>query len=89
MQAYLDTIKAKTAKTVANFRDLATKKRFVKRSDLMDWLKTKFELGHGHSNAMKHQILNIEVDTSTTEENIARMFQGTKAVWRKPCLSRL
>ena len=38
-QAYLDTIKAKTGLTPADFAKLAAKRGLVKRADLMAWLK--------------------------------------------------
>jgi len=60
-QAYLDNIKAKTGKTVDDFKKLAEKKGFlqkgklhpaVKATEITNWLKADFELGHGHAMAM-------------------------------------
>ena len=60
-QAYLDNIKAKTGKTPDDFRKLATKKGFLKggelsagtkAGDVVSWLKTDFDLGHGHAMAI-------------------------------------
>ncbi|RYY57023.1 MAG: DUF4287 domain-containing protein [Chitinophagaceae bacterium] len=60
-QAYLDNIKAKTGKGPEDFRKLAEKKGFVKKEKLepgikagniVEWLKTDFELGHGHAMAI-------------------------------------
>lgn len=60
-QAYLDNIKAKTGKTPADFKKLAEKKGFLikgkinpktKATEITDWLKKEFELGHGHAMAM-------------------------------------
>ena len=55
-QAYLDNIKAKTGKTPEDFKALANRAG-VYRSDmsarqLITWLKTEFDLGHGHSMAI-------------------------------------
>lgn len=52
MQAYLDNIKAKTGLTPADFKRLATEKNLVKHSEIIAWLKTEYELGHGHANAI-------------------------------------
>jgi len=60
-QAYIHNIKAKTGKTPADFRNLAEKKGFimdgklnpaVKATDITNWLKDEFELGHGHAMAI-------------------------------------
>jgi Domain of unknown function (DUF4287) len=60
-QAYIDNIKAKTGKTPADFKKLAEKKGFlqngelvktVKATEITNWLKQEFDLGHGHSMAI-------------------------------------
>lgn len=57
-QAYLDNIQAKTGKTAEDFVKLATKKGFiekgilkpsVKATEIVQWLKDEYELGHGHA----------------------------------------
>lgn len=56
--AYLDNIQAKTLQSPDDFRKLATKKGFLKSGRLVDgskagdvltWLKTDFDVGHGHA----------------------------------------
>lgn len=60
-QAYLDNIQAKTGKSPADFRKLATEKGFavsgklkagVKAGAVVTWLKADFGLGHGHAMAI-------------------------------------
>ena len=60
-QAYLDNIAAKTGKTPADFKALAAAKGFatgagispgVKATQITDWLKADFGLGHGHAMAI-------------------------------------
>ncbi|MDX2235575.1 MAG: DUF4287 domain-containing protein [Hyphomonadaceae bacterium] len=60
-QAYLDNIEAKTGKSPADFKAMATKKGFatngvlkegVKAGDVVAWLKEDFGLGHGHAMAV-------------------------------------
>jgi hypothetical protein len=55
-QAYIDNIKAKTGKTPEQLKKLAEKagvySRDMKASELVAWLKTEFDLGHGHSMAI-------------------------------------
>ncbi|HPG09997.1 MAG TPA: DUF4287 domain-containing protein [Chitinophagaceae bacterium] len=60
-QAYIDNIKAKTGKTPEDFKKLAEKKGFLKKglivktvkaTEITDWLKKEFDLGHGHAMAI-------------------------------------
>ena len=60
-QAYLNNIKEKTGKGLEDFKKLAEKKGFlekgkvkptVKATEITNWLKEEFELGHGHAMAM-------------------------------------
>ncbi|MHA7058837.1 DUF4287 domain-containing protein [Aquimarina sp. M1] len=60
-QAYLDNIQEKTGKSTSDFRELTEKKGFtengkikdgVKATQITDWLKQEFELGHGHAMAI-------------------------------------
>lgn len=60
-QAYLDNIQAKTGKTPAEFKTMAREKGFatetgiapgVKATQITDWLKADFDLGHGHAMAI-------------------------------------
>ena len=60
-QSYIDNIKTKTGKTPEDFKKLATKKGFlqngelvksVKATEITNWLKEEFELGHGHAMAI-------------------------------------
>jgi Domain of unknown function (DUF4287)/Domain of unknown function (DUF5655) len=83
-QAYLDTIKSKTGKTPADFRVLAAKKGLTKYPEIMSWLKSDFELGHGHANAIAHEIVNADAPKATQDEAISKLFAGKKEKWRKP-----
>ena len=60
-QAYLDNIQAKTGKSPAEFKAMAIEKGFatatgiapaVKATQITDWLKADFGLGHGHAMAI-------------------------------------
>ena len=60
-QAYIDNIREKTGKTPDDFRKLAESKGFLKNGELVkttkatqvtDWLKEDFGLGHGHAMAI-------------------------------------
>ncbi|MFC3179413.1 DUF4287 domain-containing protein [Cypionkella sinensis] len=60
-QAYLDNIQTKTGRTPADFRAMAQAKGFatadgiapgIKATQITDWLKGEFDLGHGHAMAI-------------------------------------
>lgn len=58
-QAYLDNIETKTGKTPNDFIVLASAKGFdknTKSGEIIVWLKTEFDLGHGHAAAMTQVI---------------------------------
>lgn len=60
-QAYIDNIKTKTRKSPEDFKNLAEEKGFmkdgqlvktVKATEITNWLKEEFQLGHGHAMAI-------------------------------------
>jgi hypothetical protein len=60
-QAYINNIKEKTGNTPEDFKILAEKKGFVKDGQIIEtvkatqitnWLKEEFDLGHGHAMAI-------------------------------------
>ena len=60
-QAYIENIKANTGKTPDDFKKLAEKKGFInkgelnptiKATEITNWLKEEFQLGHGHAMAI-------------------------------------
>lgn len=60
-QAYIDNIQKKTGKTPDDFKQLAEEKGFlkdgklvpaVKATEITNWLKEDFDLGHGHAMAI-------------------------------------
>lgn len=72
-QAYLETIRSKTGKGPAEFRDLAEAKGFTVHGALkpgttagqiVDWLKADFELGHGHAMAIYALLKGTKTETS-------------------------
>ncbi|WP_416866280.1 MAG: DUF4287 domain-containing protein [Imperialibacter sp.] len=55
-QAYIDNIKTKTGKSPEDFKkeleDDGLLSPDMKATDLVNWLKQNYELGHGHSMAI-------------------------------------
>jgi Domain of unknown function (DUF4287)/Domain of unknown function (DUF5655) len=83
-QAYLDTVKAKTGKTPADFAKLASEKGLTKHGELIAWLKNDFKLGHGHANAIISVLLKSESRATSADEKLEKLFSGKKAVWLEP-----
>ncbi|MCW3464800.1 DUF4287 domain-containing protein [Chitinophaga nivalis] len=72
-QAYLDNIQKKTGKTADDFKKLADAKGFsdkgvlkpaVKATQVTNWLKEEFELGHGHAMAVYALLKGIKEEGS-------------------------
>lgn len=72
-QGYLETIKAKTGRGPADFRQLAEQKGFtqngelkasVKAGDIVKWLKEDFDLGHGHAMAIYALLKGVKDEDS-------------------------
>ncbi len=78
--SYLENIKVKTGKTPDDFRVLAAKKGLEKTGEIVAWLKTDFELGHGHANAIAHLLTRVG---ASPEDKVAAHFLGSKSAWRK------
>jgi hypothetical protein len=81
-QAYLDTIKAKTGKTPDDFRELAARKGLTEYRELMIWLKTEYELGHGHANVIAQMLARADKLQASPDDKLAAHFAGAKAHWR-------
>jgi hypothetical protein len=72
-QAYLNTIRSKTGKDPADFRQIAKEKGFtesgevkstVKAGEIVQWLKDDFDLGHGHAMAIYALLKGIKNEDS-------------------------
>jgi hypothetical protein len=72
-QAYLNNIKAKTGKGPADFRQMAEQKGFTingelkpatKAGDIIKWLKTDYDLGHGHAMAIYALLKGVKDENS-------------------------
>lgn len=81
-QAYLDTVKEQTGKTVADFRTLADEQGLNQHGEVVRWLKDDFALGHGHATAVAAALLKAGHATTPPDTKIGAVFSGKKAVWR-------
>lgn len=89
-QAYLDNIEEKTGKTPNEFIAIAKEKGFdnpsVKAGEIVDWLKTDYDLGRGHAMALVHVIKHgagisdkhVGTDTTHSDESNILRLDGIK-----------
>lgn len=55
-QAYLDNVEKKTGKTPREFIKMAEEKNLTQYKEIIDWLKSDYELGTGHARAIAYVI---------------------------------
>jgi Domain of unknown function (DUF5655)/Domain of unknown function (DUF4287) len=86
MQAYLDTIEARTGKTPEDFVVLAGDKGLlepgVKARQVIAWLREDFGLGHGHAMAIVATLKKHTDPPVAAEDKVAAHFAGKKSSWR-------
>ena len=81
-QAYLDSVKAQTGKTVADFRAQSSEKGLSKHGEIVRWLKDEYGLGHGHATAVAAALLKPDFKKTPKDEKVDAIFSGKKAVWK-------
>ncbi len=88
-QAYLDNIETKTGKTPEELIALAKAKGFTadtKAGEIVEWLKSDFELGRGHAMALVHVVKHgpkistkhVNSDGSHKDESDTLRLDGLK-----------
>jgi CheY-like chemotaxis protein len=86
LQAYYDSITAKTGKTPEELVALAQRRGLtepdVKPGQVIAWLKDEYGLGHGHAMAVVAAIKKQASPEASADEKVGRHFAGKKAAWR-------
>jgi hypothetical protein len=86
IQAYFDSIKAKTGLGPEDFHRLAAQRGLlgpgVKTATIVAWLKEDYGLGTGHAMALVAALGQVPGQRLPVEEKIAAQFGGAKARWR-------
>ncbi|MEM5774178.1 MAG: DUF4287 domain-containing protein [Anaerolineaceae bacterium] len=57
-QAYLDKVEEITGKTPHQFIEMAKEKNLTQHREVIEWLKSEYQLGTGHARAIAHVILH-------------------------------
>jgi hypothetical protein len=86
IQAYFDTIKAKTGLGPDDFKRLAAERGLlgpgVKTADIVAWLKADYGLGSGHAMALVSALGQVRGQSLTVDDKVTAQFTGAKAHWR-------
>ncbi|HEX4096503.1 MAG TPA: DUF4287 domain-containing protein [Caulobacteraceae bacterium] len=81
-QAYLDNIQAKTGKRPEEIVATVRAQGLSRPGEIVAWLKTEFDLGHGHSMAIVALMRNDSQPNRSADDKVAAYFSGAKARWR-------
>ena len=86
IQAYFDTIKAKTGLDPEDFHRLAAERGLlgpdVKTADIVAWLKADYGLGSGHAMALVSALGQVSGQRLPVDDKVNAQFTGAKAHWR-------
>ena len=82
LETTLEEVKAKTGKTVEEFRQMAAEKGITKTSQLVQWLSSEYGLGYHQAGAINVMLFHAEKAQVNDDELIATHFSGNKAIWR-------
>lgn len=79
-QSQWRNLEQSSGKTQAQWLELANQQSFVKHSELVNWLKTEFGLGHGNANLIAHRAKEAAAGGEPTPEDlVAVQYAGAKA----------
>ena len=69
-----------SGKSQAQWLELAAKQNFAKHSELVNWLKSEFGLGHGNANLIAHRAKQAAAGGEPAAEDLlAAQYSGAKA----------
>lgn len=82
---HVEVVKKQTGKSPEDFSLLAKAEYLATHNEIVDWLKTKFELSHGHATTISHLILQSPSEKAADNKAMASQFSGVKADWMPAC----
>lgn len=81
MNNHIDEVKKQTGKDPQELSVLAKAQNLATHNEIVDWLKTKFELSHGHATTITRIILETEPEQAHDMKVLADRFSGGEADW--------
>lgn len=79
--ATLAIIQSKTQTSPEEFKLLAVARNFITQTKIMDWLKSEFELEHGHATMISRLILPDVIELKRQNKLMRQLFKGPRADW--------
>ncbi len=55
--SYFPSIEKKYGQPIQHWRDLVQQRKTMKHMEIVNWLKTEHQMGHGHANAIVAYVL--------------------------------
>lgn len=80
--SYFPSIEARYGRTIAEWKTLMRATGLTSHKELVAWLKGEHGMGHGHANALTHDLLDEGASQVSDDEQVARLFPPKKAHWR-------
>lgn len=88
-QSQWRNLEQSSGKSQAEWLALANSKSFAKHSELVNWLKSEFAIGHGNANLIAHRAKQVAAGGEPTAEDLlAAQYSGVKAAL-KPLYDQL
>lgn len=79
-QSQWRNLEQSSGKTQAQWLELANQQSFAKHSELVNWLKTEFGLGHGNANLIAHRAKEAAAGGEAAPDDlVATQYAGAKA----------
>ena len=79
-QSQWRNLEQSSGKSQAEWLELAGQQNFAKHSELVNWLKSEFGLGHGNANLIAHRAKQAAAGGEPTAEDLlAAQYSGAKA----------
>ena len=69
--SYFPSIEKKYGRPISEWKDLIRSSELTKHTELVNWLKTEYGLGHGHANALVAHTL--QEDSPSHDEPMTRL----------------
>jgi hypothetical protein len=71
--------KEKTGKTLEEWIKIAGAKKFAKHGEVVAFLKSEHDMGHGYANMVAHKLFASDAGSSEGDDLVAAMFADKKA----------
>jgi hypothetical protein len=78
-QTMIRNLEAKTGKSLADWQQIARASKLTKHGEIVKFLKTEHDLGHGYANLIAHEALQSAASSFAEDDLIEAQYAGAKA----------